>query len=139
MATLNMPQIPLPPQDPTPPTPDSDSSKAMDIPLASDRGNLMSPDQDAFLSPYKENFQYRRPPSPSYGVEQPFSPGNQPLSPYSPMIPFSPAYQSMSGEPLSHNGKAPTPFNFQPMPLAKSPVTKSVCDAVKGRIILTGI
>ena len=125
------PPIPAPPQDPTPPTPDSDSPKPD---LAAPYNGLLSPDQDVFLSPYKENFQFRRPPSPSSSTtDSPRLPSNLPspnlpLSPYSPMIPFSPVYQTMSGEPMTvaQDGQQPTPFNFQPMAMAKSPITKSV-------------
>ena len=123
-----IPIIPAPPLEPTPPTPETDSPRTDGF----TRGNLASPEQDGFddtfLSPNKENFGFRRPPSPTSSVGNPLSPTySQPLSPNSPMLPFSPLYQSMSGEPLvAENGKAQTPFNFQPMQLSKSPITKSV-------------
>lgn len=44
------------------------------------------------------------------------------------MVPFSPVYQSMSGEPMApiQDGQQVSPFNFQPSAMAKSPVTRSV-------------
>ena len=123
--------VPILPQEPTPPTPDS-ASPRMDGFGTRDVGNAASPEQDGFdntfLSPNKENFGFRRPPSPASSAGNPLSPTyNQPLSPNSPMLPFSPVYQSMSGEPVAtENGKAPVPFNFQPTHLSKSPITKSV-------------
>ena len=142
------PIIPALPLEPTPPTPDSASSSHWnDVPGSSKTLNGMSPSEDVFddtfLSPYKENFGFgRRPPSPGNnsttssgaGAGNPLSPTytQQPLSPNSPMLPFSPVYQSMSGEPLAMEGKqaqgqAQAPFNFQPMTMSKSPIRKSVC------------
>ena len=123
--------IPAPPLEPTPPTPDSPRMGELGL---NNAGDAMAKEQDffddTFLSPNKENFGFRRPPSPASSAGNPLSPTyNQPLSPNSPMLPFSPVYQSMSGEPIiTEDGRpqAPAPFNFQPTQLAKSPITKSV-------------
>ncbi|KAI4142880.1 MAG: hypothetical protein LQ340_007186, partial [Diploschistes diacapsis] len=116
--------------DPPSPTPDSPRRGGLDpSKLGGTMPSIHDGFNDTFLSPNKENFGFRRPPSPASSAGNPMSPTyNQPLSPNSPMLPFSPVYQSMSGEPImGEDGKpsAPAPFNFQPMQLSKSPITKS--------------
>lgn len=109
-----MENIPIPPKDPTPPTPSEDSENEVFSYPASE-----GVQDDVFLSPFSESFQLKRPPSlQSFGDSTPGS--------YSPMIPFTPTFQSISGESISENGKPAAPFNFQPMPLSKSPIIKSV-------------
>lgn len=102
-----MDSLPIPPKEPTPPTPSDESNSEVFSII-----DTNAVQNDVFLSPYKENFQIRRPPSPS--------------PPYSPMLPFSPVFHSMPGQPIAEDGKVAAPFNFQPMTLSKSPVTKSV-------------
>ena len=116
--------IPHPPRTPTPP-PEEAPSQTAGLGLDG-MADLLSPSHIAFdphaLSPMRENFQV-------HSFNTPFSPSLStiPLSPSSPNT----AYSSTNGSSKSSNTGSllqddQGPFNFQPMPLAKSPVTKSV-------------
>lgn len=118
--------IPEPPRTPTPPPDDSPPTDFSGLGLDG-MGDLLSPTKALYdpsaLSPMTENFAVNRYySSPSLALS-----GGPPLSPTSP----NSLYSSVSGDSngsrdgeLGHGGKGP--FNFQPISLAKSPITKSV-------------
>ena len=115
---------PEPPRTPTPPSEDEHYEAAG---LGLDGvGDLLSLTQDLYdpraLSPMTENFAVTH-----YNSGASLSISNQPLNPTSP----NSLYSSFSAESNgSHSGisiqNGKGPFNFQPMSLAKSPITKSV-------------
>ena len=109
--------IPAPPRTPTPPPEDEHQGTAG---LGLD-GVLTSPVKVAFdpnaLSPMKESFLGGR-----YG-----SISSNSLSPASPNSFYSAmSLDSMGGQSSGSMEDGRGPFNFQPMSLSKSPVTKSV-------------
>lgn len=117
--------IPAPPRTPTPPL---DDVEALPAGLGLDgMADMLSPTRGAFdhtaLSPMSENFAASRyNGSPLLSLNQPLSPTD---SLYSPMS--TGPNGSQTGTSLQ-DGKGP--FNFQPMSLAKSPITKSVSVAI---------
>ena len=117
--------IPAPPRTPTPP-PEDDQPQGAGLGLDG-MEDLLSPSKMLFdpnrLSPTKETFGFSQGNSSTLSISQPLSP----LSPAS----AKSIYSSMSSE--SNGSRTGTslqdgkgPFNFQPMSLAKSPVSKSV-------------
>ncbi|MCJ1290764.1 Endoplasmic reticulum zinc transporter [Xylographa carneopallida] len=116
-------RIPVPPRTPTPP-PDNDQVEMAGLGLDG-IGDLLSPTKALYdpssLSPMDENFAVSRfSSSPSLALS------SQPLSPTSPNSLYSSISTESNGgksELSMQNGKGP--FNFQPMSLAKSPITKS--------------
>ena len=120
----NMP-IPAPPRTPTPPPEDTQPGMAG---LGLDgMGDLLSPTKMSFdpntLSPMRENFALGRYATGTSGTAS----SSQPLSPTS----TNSIYSSMSTESNGSYAGTPVldgkgPFNFQPMSLAKSPISKSV-------------
>lgn len=108
--------IPAPPRTPTPPS--EDERQGIDG-LGLD-GVITSPTEVAFdpraLSPMREHFMSGR-----YGsLSNPLSPGT-PTSFYSALSNDSAGSQSTAS---MEDGRGP--FNFQPMSLSKTPITKSV-------------
>lgn len=108
--------IPAPPRTPTPPEDDPADMAGLGLDGVMD---FLSPSTATFdpnaLSPMTEHFNPGR-----YGSN------SQPLSPASPNSQYSFMSVENNGsidETLQENKG---PFNFKPMPLAKSPITKSV-------------
>ena len=124
MMAFNTP-IPAPPRTPTPP-PEDDKPQESGLGLDG-MEDLLSPSRMVFdsntLSPMRENFRYNQGNSSTVSLSQPLSP----LSPTSVKSVYSNMSSESNGSRTSaslQDGKGP--FNFQPMYLAKSPVSKSV-------------
>ena len=117
--------IPAPPRTPTPP-PDDELSEMAGLGL-NGIGDLLSPTHDGYdlraLSPMNENFTVNRY---NNSISSPaFS--SQPLSPSSPNSQYNSILGDGNGSNTGNSSQhSKGPFNFQPMSLAKSPITKSV-------------
>ena len=117
--------VPAPPRTPTPPS-DEEYPEMSGLGLDG-MGDLVSPMKPTFdpkaLSPMNENFPLSR-----YGSSTSII-GSlaSPLSPMSTNPLYSPMSLDSAGSLSSNNQEdGKSPFNFKPMSLAKSPVSKSV-------------
>ena len=118
--------IPAPPRTPTPPPKNGPADMAG---LGLDGiGDLLSPTRELYdpraLSPMSENFTVRKySTSPAITLS---SSSSQPLSPTSPNAIYGSISDTSGSNTSTSLQDSKGPFNFQPMSLSKSPITKSV-------------